>query len=59
MKNKFDILKKFFKRKKPDSQDLSKLLSKEEFLRFKIIQQEISLRKAKTELTKFLKKGKK
>lgn len=50
---------KRLKRKKPDPKDISKLLSEEEFLRFKIIQQEISLRKAKSELAKFLKKGKK
>lgn len=56
----FDLkqfLGQFFKRKSPGS--LRDLLSKEEFLRFKIVQKEMSLRKAKTELANFLRKGKK
>lgn len=52
-----NFLKQFFKRKSPGT--LKGLLSKEEFLRFSIIQKEMSLEKAKTELAKFLKKGKK
>ena len=45
--------------KKKNSETLKRLLSKEEFLRFSIVQKEISLEKAKTELAKFLKKSKK
>lgn len=54
----FDF-KQFFKRKRKNSETLKGLLSQEEFLRFSIIQKEIILEKAKTELAKFLKKGKK
>jgi len=56
-KTMFDFLKGIFKRKNPGN--LEGLLSKEELLRFSIIQKEMSLEKAKTELAKFLKKGKK
>ena len=55
----FKVLKKSLAPKKTDPKEISKLLSKEEFLRFKIIQQEIILRKSKLDLAKFLKKGKK
>lgn len=54
--------KKFLKKEGPKTLEQmfkSALLSKEEFLRFKIIQKEMSLRKAKLELARFLKKGKK
>jgi len=46
----------FLKKEKPV---LKTLLSEEEFLRFSIIQKEMSLAKAKKELEKFLKKRKK
>ena len=56
-------LKGFFgQKKKPKNLEgllKSGLLSKEEFLRFKITRQQMILDKAKKELLKFLKKGKK
>jgi len=57
----FDF-KKFLKRETPQTLEQmfkSALLSREEFLRFKIIQKEMSLRKAKKELADFLKKSRK
>lgn len=59
LKRIFKVLKKSLTPKKTDKKEIKKLLSKEEFLRFKIIQEEISLLKAKTDLAKFLKKRKK
>lgn len=56
----FDF-KKFLKKEEPKTLEQmfkSKLLSEEEFLRFRIVQKEMSLRKVKTKLAKFL-KGKK
>jgi hypothetical protein len=48
-----------FLNKNKNKPGLKELLTKEEFLRFTIIQKEISLEKLKTELKNFLKKNEK
>lgn len=57
-------IKKFFFGNKKQPKNLKEMfdagfLSKEEFLRFGVTQQQAILEKAKKELAKFLKKGKK